>query len=85
MSSNVNSLQPFTHEYWIWEVQNMRKMWGTKSFWKDPDAALSAFGALTVVYIRTPDLTERDEITMMALKNEFDMRLHYALQLDLTT
>jgi hypothetical protein len=79
MPENTNP-QPGTKEYFRWECLNLRKLWGTKTFWEDPEKALEAFGALLVVWTQTVDATPQDETTMIAMQTEFDMRYGYALQ-----
>ncbi|MFA5394949.1 MAG: hypothetical protein WC346_02910 [Methanogenium sp.] len=77
--------KPDTKEYFYWEVSNLRNMWGTKTFWKNMDNALTAFGAVLFIYFNLPDNEMNDAVinTMKAIQLEFGMRVGYTDKLNM--
>lgn len=65
--------------YWLAEVNRLREMWGTKTFWADTERASRAISGLLYVWMKTENQTPQDEVLMGATCMEFDRRLLYAL------
>lgn len=70
-----------SREYLVCEMNRLRELWGTKSFWADPAKASRAMLGLLFVWSRTENPEPHDIVMMQATCDEFDRRLAYALVL----
>lgn len=69
----------YTSQYFRDEVLRLREAFGTRAFWSCSDAPQRAVKALGYVYLRVPDLTERDIILWESTLDELHRREALAL------
>lgn len=66
--------KPFTREYFLGELSQLRQWMGDCTFWQG-DKPGNAMRGLLYVYANTDGLTARDMSIMEATTTEYDMRL----------
>jgi hypothetical protein len=71
-------LEPFTRDYFLSQLREMRELFGQRSFWKG-DKPANAMRGLLYVYFNTDGLSENDLNLMEATAKEYDMRLSMVL------
>lgn len=72
----------YTREYFLSELNEFRKAFGTRDFWVGDRPAL-AVKALVIVFVNTDGLDDAAKIHMEAALWEYDKRLMLALRHDI--